>query len=148
MNNLENKIRNIVKKELSSKQTLLKVKGDQNSGYICIVIDGEKNVSLNETAYLTKILKKSIELEALFPGGYRLEVTSPGIDYPLEFPFQYKKNIGKNIKISYLKKDKKINSTALITDANKKFVFLKVNNEDLKLNYSNINLAKLKITFN
>ena len=148
MNNLENKIRNIVKKELSSKQTLLKVKGDQNSGYICIVIDGEKNVSLNETAYLTKILKKSIELEALFPDGYRLEVTSPGIDYPLEFPFQYKKNIGKNIKISYLKKDKKINSTALIIDANKKFVFLKVNNEDLKLNYSNINLAKLKITFN
>ena len=35
-----------------------------------------------------------------YPNGVQIEVTSPGIDAPLEHPFQYKKNINrKNFKM-------------------------------------------------
>ena len=148
MNDLENKIRNIVKKILLPKQNIIDVVGDINSGYIRIVIDGEKNISLKETTNLTKKLKQSLEFEALLPKGYRLEVTSPGLDSPLKYPFQYKKNIGRKINVSYIENHENINSLAKIIDAGDECVYLKINKANIALDYKKINIAKVKITFN
>ena len=148
MNELENKIINIASKALLPKQNIINVAGDLNSGFVRIVLDSERNISHKETTHLTKFLNNSIEFDSLFPNGYRLEVTSPGIDSTFQYPFQYKKNIGKIINISFSDNHDNIDLTALISDANNDFVFLKIENEIIKLPYEKIVIAKLKISFN
>jgi len=148
MKDLEIKIKNIASEVVSPQQKIISVVGDKNSGYVRIVLDGENNISLTDTTLLTTLLKKSLEFEALFPSGYRLEVTSPGIDTPLQYPFQYKKNIGKKIIVSYIENGKDIDSIASIIDADDKSVFLKIDKSNIKLAYEKIKIAKLKILFN
>jgi ribosome maturation factor RimP len=35
----------------------------------------------------------------LIPGSYRLDVSSPGIDRPLRFPWQYRKHLGRSLRV-------------------------------------------------
>jgi ribosome maturation factor RimP len=148
MNKLEKNIKVIASKSLLSDQYILNVNGDADSGYVRITLDSERNISLKDTVKLTKRLKKSGEFIDLFSNGFRLEVSSPGIDSPLIFPFQYKKNIGKKISIVLNKDFDSINSDAVIKNADNEHVFLKVEERSLQVNYDSIILAKLKISFN
>ena len=46
---------------------------------------------------------KIIEEEAWYPdGNFSLEVSSPGVDEPLRLPRQYKKNMGRNVAVTFL----------------------------------------------
>ena len=148
MNDLEIKIKCIANRVLSANQEIINVHGDINTGYVRITLDGEKNISLKDTSKMTKFLKKSVDFIDLFPKGYRLEVTSPGLDSPLKFPFQFRKNIGRKINITL---DDKFNNSSLeafIKDANESHLFLVVHKENLKIEYESIIVAKIKILFN
>ena len=148
MNDLESKIKNIANNVLSINQKIVNVSSNIGTGYVRIVLDGDKNISLRDTTEMTKLLKKSAEFVNLFPKGYRLEVTSPGLDSPLVFPFQFKKHIGRKINITM--KDKFDNSSveAFIKSANENYLSLVINKENLKIEYKSIVVAKLKILFN
>ena len=148
MNDLESKIKCIVKKVLIANLKIINVHGNIDTGYVKIILDGEKNISLQETSKMTKLLKKSVDFTNLFPKGYRLEVTSPGLDSPLKFPYQFKKNIGREINIILNDKFNKLNLEARNEDANESHLFLLINKENLKIKYESIVVAKLKILFN
>ena len=100
MNDLESKIKSIANNVLSVNQRIVNVSSNIGTGYVRIILDGDNNISLKDTTKMTKLLKKSADFINLFPKGYRLEVTSPGVDSPLIFPFQFKKNIGRKINIT------------------------------------------------
>jgi ribosome maturation factor RimP len=148
MNELETKIKDIANDVLSINQMIVNVLGDIDAGYVKIILDGEKNISLRDTTRMTKLLKKSTDFTDLFPKGFRLEVTSPGLDSPLMFPFQFKKNIGRKINITLKDKFDNLNVEAIINDANKSHLCLIINNEKTKIEYKSIIVAKLKILFN
>ena len=40
-------------------------------------------------------------INELFPEGIRLEVTSPGIDYPMTEMFQYRRNIDRPVRVTH-----------------------------------------------
>ena len=148
MNDLESKIKSIANNVLSINQMIVNVHGDIDAGYVRIILDGEKNISLRDTTKMTKLLKKSAEFTDLFPNGCRLEVTSPGLDSPLLFPFQFRKNIGKKINITLKGKFDNSSVEAIIKNADESFLFLLINKENLKIEYKSIIVAKLKILFN
>ena len=148
MNDLESKIKSIANNVLSINQRIVNVSSNIGTGYVRIVLDGDKNISLRDTTEMTKLLKKSAEFVNLFPKGYRLEVTSPGLDSPLMFPFQFKKHIGRKINITLKNKFDNSNVEALIKNANESYLFLVINKENLKIRYESIIVAKLKILFN
>jgi ribosome maturation factor RimP len=72
---------------------------EQDKSNIRIIVDGIKSVDLDTTAYIAKKIRNSESLNKYLPEDFRLEVSSPGIDSPLTHPFQYKKNIGRQMKI-------------------------------------------------
>ena len=59
MNDLESKIKCIVNKIISANQKIINIHGDVGTGYVRIILDGEKNISLRDTTKMTKLLKKS-----------------------------------------------------------------------------------------
>ena len=148
MEKFKEKILKIIKSRDFTNYHILEVNVDQNTGYIKIIIDSEKRISLSDTAKISRLLTNDAAIDSLFPNGYKLEVSSPGINKPLEFPFQYIKNIGKDINISLINKPEFIEQNATIINANQEFVFLNIKNEKLQVSYDNIRYAKLNISFN
>ena len=96
MDRINNIIADIMPKDL----VLIDLVQDKSS--IRIIVDGAKSVDLDTTAYIAKKIRNSESLNKYLPEDFRLEVSSPGIDSPLTHPFQYKKNIGRQLKIKEL----------------------------------------------
>lgn len=69
--------------------TQVRVIGDRESG----------NISVDDCAMLTRELRNLIIEQKLLGEDFRLEISSPGLDYPLREAWQYRKNIGRLLKI-------------------------------------------------
>ncbi|BDD10343.1 ribosome maturation factor RimP [Fulvitalea axinellae] len=72
-----------------------------------ILLDGDNGISIDECGKLSRALGDVIEERELFAGKYVLEVSTPGIDYPLEGLRRYRKNIGRVLKVTFLDKEEK-----------------------------------------
>ena len=96
MDRINNIIADIMPKDL----VLIDLEQDKSS--IRIIVDSVKSVDLDTTAYIAKKIRNSESLNKYLPEDFQLEVSSPGIDSPLTHPFQYKKNIGRQLKIKEL----------------------------------------------
>jgi ribosome maturation factor RimP len=67
---------------------------------IKVVLDADSGVTIDKCVDYNRYLHKQIEAAGLFPDGdFSLEVSSAGIDEPLKFDRQYKKNIGRQVEV-------------------------------------------------
>jgi len=66
---------------------------------VTILMDSDAGISIDECAEISRKLDDMIEAEELIPHAYTLEISSPGVDYPLAFPRQFQKNIGRTLKV-------------------------------------------------
>ena len=69
-----------------------------------VIIDGDRGITIDDCASLSRVLNDSIESQISDP--YTLEVSTPGLDHPLKLKRQYQKNIGRKLKV--VKMDKSI----------------------------------------
>lgn len=82
----------------------LKIKPTNN---IKIFLDGDNGVTIESVSKINRSLYKQLEESELFPeGDFSLEVSSAGIDEPLKFLRQYKKNVGRKVEITLLEEGK------------------------------------------
>ena len=116
--------------------------------FIRVIIDAERPVTLDDTTNLSKKLRVDDELDIRFPDGFRLEVTTPGLDKALESPFQFRKNIDRKLKIAYSNGDGTQTITGTLIDANDTCVYIKESGQEFSLRYNQINSAKVLISFN
>ncbi len=77
------------------------LRGDKMRRVVELYVDSEAGVSLGLCQEISKSLIQEIDTTALAPGTYRLEVSSPGIDRPLKFPWQYRKHSGRKVEVSW-----------------------------------------------
>ena len=140
-------LKNIVEGHLLRGQILLDTKEDLRGNYLRIIIDSEKDITLNDTASLTKALRDSTEIDSMYPNGYRLEVSTPGLDNSLKLPFQYKKNINRSLTISYLenKIEKKIKGK--LVKVYERNIELISSGKSIILDYEQIVDAKVNVSF-
>lgn len=66
---------------------------------ITILVDTVAGVTIDECALLSRKLSHVMEEEAWIEGAYNLEVSSPGIDAPLKYGWQFEKNLGRKVKV-------------------------------------------------
>ena len=134
---------------LSKNQCLVEGNENVNSGYMRVIVDSTKSLTINDISKLAKSIRDSKNVSGHFPDGVRVEVSSPGIDSPLKKPFQYKKNIGRSISVCYSsnenKEEKKINGT--IVNADNQKIYIKVGKEIIIIEYKKIVYAKVIISF-
>ena len=121
---------------------------DTRGKYIRVVIDAERPVTLDDTTNLSKKLRNDDELDIRFPDGFRLEVTTPGLDKGLESPFQFRKNIDRKLKINFSNGDGAQSITGTLIDANDQCVYIRDSGQEFSLRYDKINSAKVLISFN
>ena len=140
-------LRNIVENHLAKGQILLDAREDLRGNSLRIIIDSEENITLNDTARLTKALRDSIEIDSIYPSGYRLEVSTPGLNNSLKFPFQYKKNINRTLAICYTENEVEIKVKGNLVNVGDNEIELKYSDKSIIIYYEQIIDAKVIVSF-
>ena len=120
---------------------------DVRGNFLRIIVDSEGIVTLNDTAKLTRFVKERIEASSEFSEGVRIEVSSPGLDWSLSEPFQYKKNLNRNLDVVYNVNKISTKFTGKIISAGDKSFELEGDNETLSLSYDQVKSALVKVSF-
>ena len=81
----------------------LKRRGERGSTVIEIIVDAETDaVALDQLAEINRWASELFdEIAEELPSRYRIEVSTPGLSRPLEHHWQYRKNVGRLMKVSY-----------------------------------------------
>ncbi len=79
----------------------INVRGAASTPVIEVLLDGDRLVTIEDCANVSKELDSLIESEKLVKGNYRLDVMSPGIDEPLVEDYQLKRNVGRLVEVHY-----------------------------------------------
>jgi ribosome maturation factor RimP len=77
----------------------LQVSPSKSNHKVIVLVDSDLGISIDECAKISRQLDDEIFKLDLIPEAFRLEVSSPGVDYPLKFARQYIKNIGRTLKV-------------------------------------------------
>ena len=113
---------------------------------VTIIIDGPQPIDLQTTVSIAKTVRNSGLLDEMYKDGFQLEVTSPGLDAPLTHPIQFKKNMGKVIKVRRIGELE--SSIVKIHDVkDKSFVGLSMNGVKNYLQFDNIESAFVEIKY-
>lgn len=124
------------------------VAGNENNPRITVLLDSDKGITIDECADISRVFNK--ELEVLSITHYTLEVSSPGLDYPLKLKRQYTKNVGRKLKIMTNDGDQ---ITGILKQMNEESILIelpkekKITKEMLEINLSNIKKANVLISF-
>ena len=97
---LKEKAFELLEKTLEEKRELFlidfKVSPDNK---IKVVLDGDTGVNLEDCIAVSRAIEHNLDREEQ---DFSLEVTSAGASSPLQLPRQYKKNIGRKLKVKTL----------------------------------------------
>ncbi len=66
---------------------------------VTVVVDGDAGISIDDCADISREVAKVLDDSLVLTDSYVLEVTTPGLDQPLKLHRQYKKNIGRRMRI-------------------------------------------------
>lgn len=102
MEKLESHIRNFIEGILEETPELFIVEikiSNQQASYISIVLDGDNGIGIDQCVSVSRQLSAHLEEEDLIEGSYNLEVTSPGIDQPLQSNRQFNSRIGRKLEL-------------------------------------------------
>lgn len=64
-----------------------------------VILDSDSGITFATCRLISRHLEAVIDEEQWFGPQYTLEVSSPGVDRPLQLPRQYKKNIGRKLEV-------------------------------------------------
>lgn len=101
-----------------------------------------EGVTLARCAELSRMVGDKIDGTDLFENGYTLEVSSPGLDRPLEKTIDYKYRIGELVKIQFAE-PKKPSVTAKIVSVKDSEIVFENDNGTFTESLANIDRAKI-----
>ncbi|WP_375323519.1 ribosome assembly cofactor RimP [Flagellimonas sp. GZD32] len=94
---LKEKVESLLNKALEENPSLFLIDftvGGDNT--IRVILDGDNGVNLQDCMNVSRAIEHNLDREE---EDFSLEVTSAGATSPLELPRQYKKNIGRKLKV-------------------------------------------------
>ena len=66
---------------------------------LLVILDGDQGVTIDDCADMSRALSEALDESGLMEDKYMLEVSTPGLDHPLKLKRQYRKNIGRSVKV-------------------------------------------------
>lgn len=120
---------------------------------IRILIDGDEGVNIDTCAAISRKVGEEIETQELLQKAYVLEVSSPGLDFPLKLIRQYQKNIGRRLKIKLVNGDeikgllKAVEEDSILVTATKKGKNKKNEDQDVEINFTDIKQTNVLVSF-
>src|SRR5574343_355928 len=93
----KDKVSNLIAGELENNSSLFLVEFSISESYkITVTLDGDNGVTLQDCIDVSRAVENNLDREEQ---DFSLEVASAGVSSPLKLVRQYKKNIGRNLKV-------------------------------------------------
>ena len=141
MNTIKHKIAEMIPNHLF----FLDLVEDHSNSKVKIIVDGPEPIDLKTTTSIAREVRSSEILNNDYPGGVQLEVTSPGIEAPLLYAFQYQKNLGRSLIISLFQG--KVTKLVLTYVNDKYFEGLSDSGNKIQYKYDQIKSAIIDVKF-
>jgi ribosome maturation factor RimP len=102
MSDLKHVIVDLVEKHLPDAEHFIvevKIERVADKTKVLVLVDADQGMTIAACAKLSRALSGELETSELLEDAYTLEVSSPGLDYPLTEKRQYLKNQGRSLKV-------------------------------------------------
>ncbi|HLC17170.1 MAG TPA: ribosome maturation factor RimP [Thermodesulfovibrionia bacterium] len=121
----------------------------KNRAILRIYIEKESGVTIDDCEKVSREVGSLLDLEDIIPSSYMLEVSSPGIDRPIRCHDDFKKALGKKVRIVTIEPiDKQTfflgRVEATVED---EIELLLTKDKRVRIPYKNISKARLEIEF-
>ncbi len=111
-----------------------------------IFIDKETGIGLSDCETVSREVSALLDVEDPITGNYNLEVSSPGIDRPFFYPWQYKQYIGQSVEMkTYKPVEGRRKITGIILEANEDAVKIESEQQVCEILYTNIVKSNLAV---
>lgn len=121
-------------------------RGNENNKVIEIFIDGERNITAEDCAEISRKINSVIDEKQLITSSYRLDISSPGVDRPLQYLKQYQKHLNRQFEVIFnIDENKKSLKGKLVKIEGEMLTFLA--GKETVINFNDIVKAKVLISF-
>lgn len=79
----------------------VEVRGHKGTRVVKIFVDSDDELNHDDLAAISEEVGFLLDMDDAIDGSYTLEVSSPGIKRPLTMPRQFKKNVGRTLRVKY-----------------------------------------------
>ncbi|MEQ8472918.1 MAG: ribosome maturation factor RimP [Marinoscillum sp.] len=149
---IEEEVTGIVEEIISEDSTLFVVKvilkGNSGSQRLIVLLDGDQGINIDRCSKVSRALSAILEEQDLIDDKYHLEVSSAGLDFPLQSVRQYKKNVGRSLKVDLLDGS---NVSGELKDVNDDLIVLeekqKKETKSHEINFSEIEKSMVLVSF-
>lgn len=142
---ISQKIKDVVE-ELGYFLVDIEFRGDERNLILEIYIDNENGIITADCVDVSRACGNILEEENLIESKYRLDVSSPGIDRPLKYIQQYKKNIGRNFELEFEDQIAEKFEGKLI-GLNDEILKFEIDKKTEEINFNKIKSAKVVVRF-
>jgi ribosome maturation factor RimP len=112
---------------------------------IKVVADTESGITLAECQNLSQKITDLFFRKNVLEGNYRLEVSSPGVEKALEFPYEYRRNIGRALEVIHESEGVQISSCGELVMYDDKCVRLRGKNGEIEIPLTQIKYSRVKL---
>jgi ribosome maturation factor RimP len=122
------------------------IRGSEINRVIEVFIDGEKNISAEVCAFISRKIAKQIDENNLLIS-YRLDVSSPGVERPLIYLKQFPKHINRMFEVQYKAADSSSTFKGKLISVEDGILSF-YSGKEIKIKFSDIIKAKVLVSFN
>ncbi|TFG96826.1 MAG: hypothetical protein E4H13_11705, partial [Calditrichales bacterium] len=111
-----------------------------------VIVDTDTGVTLDQCQILSrKIADLFFQKEVFGDGYYRLEVMSPGVNKNLEAPYEFKRSIGKMLKVKFQENDQVHSATGTLVQFENDAIILQVGDQEKVIGLIDLKETKIKL---
>ncbi len=148
MEQTESKIKELIDDICQQKNVYLlglDISGGGRNRQVKIIVDTESGVTLKECQQISKEVNDIFFRKDIYADGYKLEVSSPGVDKPLEHEFEFRKNVGRDLALEYIEGDEILKVTGTLESFSGEQLCLIVGKDSVVVPRANVKHAKVKL---
>ena len=157
MSDLKHVIVDLVEKHLPDAEHFIvevKIERVADKTKVLVLVDADQGMTIAACASLSRALSGELETSDLLEEAYTLEVSSPGLDYPLTEKRHYLKNQGRLLKVylatgeEILGKLKEVEELGIKLGVTKKEKGKKSVEEERSVSFTEIKKSIVQVSFN
>ncbi|MGI4728567.1 MAG: ribosome assembly cofactor RimP [Janthinobacterium lividum] len=95
---IEQQVKNLVEEKITDRPDLFLVDVKMHTnGSLIVLVDSDQGIGIQDCAAISRHVGFHLEENNVIEQAYNLEVSSPGVDFPLKSVRQFQKNVGRNL---------------------------------------------------